>query len=143
MKAFFTWLILFLAIFAGISIFAHITLSAQPINVLIAIDESYRMQSVDRKVQTFIKEQKNRRYTRFAIITNRRADAVHSWQGKPQLQDFKAFGSWNLAKLLDASAFPEINKADEIYILTNARDTSSLGTLPGKAKLVALTPLAD
>ena len=102
MKAFFTWLGLFLAIFAGISVFSHITLSASPVKVLIAIDESFRMGNAERKIQNFIKELKNRRYTRFAIITSRRPAAIHSWQKTPRLSAFNAFGPGELEKLLDA-----------------------------------------
>lgn len=143
MKSFAIWLVIFLALVAGLFLVNHLALTAAPRKVLIAIDESFRMKSVERKVINFLKELKNKPYTQFSIITNRRPDPIHSWESSPKLTGFNAFGSWPLEKLLNENLYPLIGEARNIIILTNARDISALPEPGGKISIVQLTPLAD
>jgi hypothetical protein len=140
MKQFFIWLVVFLGLFAGLSAYYHLDLSAHPNKLLVAIDESYKMQSVSSvKIKEVLNSLKNRNYTQFGLITTKRN--IHSWQNNLGWDSLQGYGPRDLENLLNANLYPQVKEANLVYILTNAQDVSMIRQLP-HVRIIQLEPLS-
>ena len=138
MKAFIVWLIIFVALYAGLSVPYHVYLQRHPRRVLIAVDTSYPMRSAWQQVSATIAAIPKERYSQFSVITDK--TKIHSWQNQAKLGNVQLYGPRDLGKLLDRQRYPEINAARRIYLVTNTADLTSLGHLT--EKVILLNPSA-
>lgn len=129
MKQFLIWLVVFWGLFAGLSVYYHLDYSAHPVKILVAVDESYKMQSVSPvKLKAAINAIKNKRYAQFSLITTKRN--VHGWQAELAWDSLQAYGPRDLESLRNDRLFPQVKEARELYVITNAADLSGLSGLP-------------
>ncbi len=127
MKAFAVWLAANLLAFGLLGGSYHLSLTDEPRKVLVVVDSSFAMKSVWHRVPKLLEEIGERRYARFALITEK--GRVHDWEARPRLGRLQAYAPRNFEKLAEGAAFPEIGEASEIYFLTNAPEAEleSLG----------------
>ena len=126
MKQFVIWLLILLVLFGGLSMFYHSYLNQNPRYILFAIDTSASMQSEWFKVLEYLKQYEGTRYTSFCVITTHQG-AVQDWRMRldvPGINNIKVYGPRRVENFLDSSRFPQLKKAQEVYVFTNADDTS-------------------
>ncbi len=139
MKQFVIWLIIFLAIYSGISIYYHQDLMNNPKKLVIAVDESFKMNNLMPRLREQLNSLKERKYTIFSVVTSQRK--IHDWESRPRLDNFQPFGPRDFEQMMDNIESLSY-EADEIIIFTNAKDISLLQQLD-KTDIVQLNPLTD
>ncbi len=120
MKPFGLWLAVALAAFGGLAAAYHLALTAAPHRVLVVVDSSFAMKDDWPGVKRTLNGFEARRYSEFALITEKRR--VHGWRATLRPGRLTAYAPRDFAKLADGTAFPEIAEAAEIHFLTNAPD---------------------
>lgn len=118
MKSFGLWLAVALAAFGGLALAYHLALTAAPNRVLVVIDSSFAMRDDWPGVARALKRFETRRYSEFALITEKRR--IHGWRATLRPGRLSPYAPRDFAKLADGTAFPEIAEAAEIHFLTNA-----------------------
>ena len=139
MKQFVIWLIIFLAIYSGISIYYHGYLTDNPKKIVIAVDESFNMNNLMPRIKEQLNSLKKRNYTIFSVVTSQRK--IHDWKSMPRIDNFQPFGPRDFEQMAD-NIESLLGEADEIIIFTNAKDISLLQQLD-KTNIVQLNPLTD
>ncbi len=139
MKQFIIWLIIFLAMYSGISIYYHQYLISNPKKLIIAVDESFKMNNLKPRIREQLNSLKGRNYTIYSLVTSQRK--IHDWETRPSLDDFQPFGPRDFEQMIDIIE-PLSGEADEIIIITNAKDISLL-TQINKSNIILLNPLTD
>ncbi|MGK5095048.1 hypothetical protein WDW89_23940 [Deltaproteobacteria bacterium TL4] len=117
MKAFLQWTGIALAIFSSMGIVSHWHLTNNPHKLLIAVDSSYEMQGVWPQVVAKLQEISNRRYSQFALVTEK--NKIHSWASSLRLGKVAPYAPRQWDKL-SPQRYPEINEATHKYLITNA-----------------------
>lgn len=120
MKRFFIWLSIFLVINILISSGLHFYLKKNPKKIIIAVDTSYKMSSNWSKVIKYVERYGNKRYTKYALITDK--FILHSWEDKvisQKLNNIKSYGIRELEIFYNDQRYKEIKEADLIYVLTD------------------------
>jgi len=129
MKQFLIWLAIIFLLFVGVSVYYHITLIANSYKIFVGVDVSGYMDDVKLKIPSQLSYLTGKMYTQYTLATNRSKKSermIHSWQPELQIEEItniKMFSNLDLKVLLD---FPEIKEADEIIIISNAKDVSML-----------------
>lgn len=118
MKSFAIWLVIVFALFGGLSGVSHVYLENHPRRVLIAVDSAFPMQSVWSKVPGRIEAMAGRRYTRYALITEK--NRIHPWADRPEYRPFSPYAPRDFSALTDTDRFPEIAEAGTRILMTNA-----------------------
>lgn len=139
MKQFLIWLLIFIAAYTGISIYYHQHLSGNPKKLIIAIDESFKMNNQIARIKEQLLSLKQRNYTVFSVVTSQRK--IHDWGNRPDLDNFQPFGPRDFEKLIE-NIKPLSGEADEIIVITNAKDVSLLKQI-NKVNIIQLNPLTD
>lgn len=117
-KPFGIWLVITLLLFGGLSGASHVYLNAHPRRVLIAVDSAFPMQAVWSRVPARIDELTGRRYTRYALITEK--NRIHGWADQPDFRPFSPYAPRDFSALSDTDRFPEIAEANTRILITNA-----------------------
>lgn len=128
MKLFIIWLVLFILLFGGLSVFYNILLNANPTKILIAVDTSYFMSTSWQNVTDRIKEFESKRYTKYALITDKRL--IHSWNNElkyNEIENIKPYGPRELENFSNSNnKYQEIKQADRIVVFTDENDLSMI-----------------
>ena len=117
------WLVAILAAFAVLGGIYHAYLTASPTRVFVVVDSSNPMNSVWSQVPDALDDISGRRYAEFSLATEK--ERVHGWSSTLDLGSPSAYAPRNLQ-----FSYPEIEEADEIYLITNA-DSSETAHLVG------------
>jgi hypothetical protein len=125
--------------YSGISIYYHQYLISNPKKLIIAVDESFKMNNLKPRIREQLNSLKGRNYTIYSLVTSQRI--IHDWETRPSLDDFQPFGPRDFEQMIDIIE-PLSGEADEIIIITNAKDISLL-TQINKSNIILLNPLTD
>ena len=128
MKPFIIWLAIACAVFGGMSGTYHLYLSSNPRLVLVAVDSSFSMQSAWPRVADQLESLDDRHYARFSLVTEK--NRVHGWDEALTLGKIVPYAPRDFSKLSDSSAYPELDEAQEKYLITN-RDGAKESGLKG------------
>lgn len=120
MRSFAVWLVMTLAIFGLVAGGYHWYLTNNPRRVLVVVDTSFPMQPYWKNVKSEIQNLASRRYTIYAVITEKQR--IHGWSRDLNLGTTKLFAPRNLSILTDQSKYPEFMDATEIHLITNASE---------------------
>jgi hypothetical protein len=138
-KQFLIWLFVFTAAYAGISIYYHQYLEDNPKKLIIAVDESYKMNNQLPRIKEQILSLKERNYTVFSVVTSQRK--IHDWESRPELDNFQPFGPRDFEQLIE-NMEPLSEDADEIIVITNAEDITLLKNI-NNVNIVRIHPLTE
>ena len=139
MKPFLLWCAVFFGLYGVLSSVYHLHLTRYPRKVLVAVDTSFPMQAVWSQVPDTLAALQAQRYTLFGLITDKAR--IHPWQSRLELGHLQPYAPRALAQMLDQHRYPEMAAADQIYVVTNA--TNSTGLVEDKRwHIVQLQPLA-
>ncbi len=135
LKPFAIWLALTLVVFGIFGTVYHLYRSANPTKVLVVVDSSFPMDAAWDRVPDELDQIGDKRYAEFSLVTEK--ERIHSWSstlepGTVEKVDPYAPRNW------DGLDYPEIEEAEEIYLLTNA-GRSETEQFRGW-KIVRLTP---
>ena len=125
MKRFLVFLVIFIILAAGITVFTSIYLDLNPKKIVIAVDSSYNMNNYWTRLTEIVKSYESARYSTFTLITDKMT--VHSWDTELKtykLGSIKPYGPQDITVFLDDRRYPELKKAAQIIIITDAEDTS-------------------
>lgn len=127
MKIFSAWLFGTVIAFGALAGAYHVSLGSDPHKVVVIVDSSYAMSDVWHRVEQRLQGFDERRYTEFALLTDK--GRAHGWSTRLKLALLTPYGPRSFERLLDGQSFPELSEADEVYILTNApaNETAGLG----------------
>jgi hypothetical protein len=139
MKQFVIWCAIFVGVWAGLSGAYHLYLTRNPRKVLVLVDTSFGMHTVWAQMPEVVERFRHRRYTVFSLITDKAR--LHSWQARLTLGNITPYAPRALAKMVDRQRYPEIDAADQVYIVTNASDIAALPDAK-EWHVVQLCPLA-
>jgi hypothetical protein len=124
MKPFAVWLAIFFGLFAGLSVSYHLYLTHNPRKVLVVLDTSFPMKTVWGQIPGMLDSFQDRRYTVFGMVTDKAR--IHGWQPRLNLGNITPYAPRELTKLIDRQTYPEIDAADQVYLVTNASNISAL-----------------
>jgi len=139
MKQFLLWCVLFLGLYGVLSSTYHLYLTRHPRKVLVAVDTSFPMQAVWSQVPDTLAAIQAQRYTLFSLITDKAR--IHPWQSRLELGHLQPYAPRSLAQMLDPHRYPEMAAADQIYVVTNAANSTTLAA-DKRWHIVQLQPLA-
>jgi len=123
MKTFAIWFAATLTLFGFLSGAYHAYLSENPRRVLVVIDSSFPMRAVWRKAEAELRSLNGRRYTEYALISEKAR--IHSWSEALRLGTLSPFAPRNFANLRNSARYPEMNSAMEVHFITNAAETQT------------------
>ena len=139
MKHFLVWCVVFLGLYGVLSSTYHLYLTHHPRRVLVAVDTSFPMQAVWSQVPDTLAALQTQRYTVFSLITDKAR--IHPWQSTLELGHLQPYAPRALAQMLDRHRYPEMAVADQIYVVTNATNSTALAE-DKRWHIVQLQPLA-
>jgi hypothetical protein len=139
MKQFLIWLFVFLLLYGGTGFYYHQYLTENPKKLVIAVDESFKMNNLLPRIRDQINLLKERNYTTFSVVTSQRI--VHDWESRPKLDNFQPFGPRDFEEMKEFIE-PFSSEADEIIVITNAKDISDIKQL-NKVNIIQLHPLTE
>jgi hypothetical protein len=139
MKQFLLWCAVFLGLYGVLSSTYHLYLTRHPRRVLVAVDTSFPMQVVWSQVPDALDALQEQRYTLFSLITDKAR--IHPWQTRLELGRLQPYAPRALAQMLDSHRYPEMAVADQIYVVTNATNSTPLAE-DKRWHIVQLQPLA-
>ncbi len=125
MKPFIIWLAIACIVFSGMSGAYHLYLSSNPRLVLVAVDSSFSMKSAWPRVADKLEGIAERRYASFSLVTEK--NRIHTWDDRLKLGKLVPYAPRDFSKLADSSAYPELDEAQEKYLITTrdgARESS-------------------
>jgi len=105
MKIFAAWLLGTGIAFGTLAGVYHVSLSSNPHRVVVIIDSSYAMTDVWHRIEQRLKGFDERRYTEFALLTDK--GQAHGWSSQLKLGPLVPYGPRSFEKLLDGQSFPE------------------------------------
>ena len=117
----------------------HLHLTSHPRRVLVAVDTSFPMQAVWSQVPDTLAILQAQRYTLFSLITDKAR--IHPWQSRLEFGHLQPYAPRALAQMLDRHRYPEMAVADQIYVVTNAINSTALAE-DKRWHIVQLQPLA-
>lgn len=133
MKTFLTWLAVTLTIFGVTGASYHYYLDRNPYQVVVVLDTSFPMRNVWHKVSDTIEDLDGKRYTEYALITDK--NQTCSWSKNLKLDKIRPYGPRDFSGLAkNTAAFED----STVYLISNAgRDI--LSQFPNW-KLIRLEP---
>jgi len=123
MRPFAIWLAIAIGIYGAFAGAYHMYLIGSPRRVLVIVDSSFPMQPVWTDVQADVRRLSGRRYTLYALITEKQR--VHGWSSTLNLGSLKPYAPRSLLNLYAETEYPEFAEATEIHVLTNAVEALS------------------
>jgi hypothetical protein len=151
MKQFAVWAGLLVILYGALAAGSQLSGALNPQNILIAIDVSASLDASKYRLPQALAFLKEKAFTKFGIITNspsrelrtitkikplQSSEYKFGWIPVEKLDNYlaavmniKMYTTFDLNKLLEFE-FDEINSADEIIFVTNARDVSVLKKIP-------------
>lgn len=139
MHAFLRWAVVFVGLYAGLAVAAHVFLTRHPRRVAVALDASFPMQAVWAQVPATLEALHTQRYTVFSLLTEKAT--IHSWQPRLALGRLQPYAPRALPQLLDVATHSELRDADQVIVVTNAPQSAAL-TVEQRWRLVQLHPVA-
>jgi hypothetical protein len=139
MKQFLLWCVVFFGLYGVLSSAYHLHLTSHPRRVLVAVDTSFPMQAVWSQVPDTLATIQVQRYTLFSLITDK--VRIHPWQSRLEFGHLQPYAPRALAQMLDRHRYPEMAVADQIYVVTNAINSTALAE-DKRWHIVQLQPLA-
>jgi hypothetical protein len=139
MKQFLLWCVVFFGLYGVLSSAYHLHLTSHPRRVLVAVDTSFPMQAVWSQVPDTLAIIQVQRYTLFSLITDK--VRIHPWQSRLEFGHLRPYAPRALAQMLDRHRYPEMAVADQIYVVTNAINSTALAE-DKRWHIVQLQPLA-
>ena len=139
MKQLLIWCAVFLGLYGGMSGAYHLHLTRHPRRVLVAVDTSFPMQVVWSQVPDMLAALRTQRYTLFSLITDK--THIHTWQPQLDLGHLQPYAPRALAQMLDQRRYPDIVVADQVYVVTNAANSTALAK-DKRWHIVQLQPMA-
>lgn len=140
MKTFFSWLIVFILLFGGLSVFTHLGRTANPTRIVISFDDSYYMKEAWPKIASRLKPYTGRRYTEYFVLSNK-TKISQDWEKKLDLGRFSQtrlfLEEFPITDLVNSKKYPELQKADRILIFTTNPEAKGL-TADAKVELIRL-----
>ena len=124
MKPFSIWLAVTLLVFGSFGAAYHSYLTDNPRKVLVALDTSFPMQSVWHRVPRVLETFDHRRYTEFALVTDK--NRIHGWSPKLVLGTVGLYAPRDFSKLTDNASYPEIDEASEKWLVTNSEPSQTV-----------------
>ena len=121
MKSFFVWLSITVVLFATAGASYHFYLKSSPRKILVAINSSYAMQTVWPRLPGALDALCRRPYTEFALVTEK--NRVHGWATECSFRGVTAYAQRDFSKFSRPNAFPEVEEANETYLITNAKES--------------------
>jgi len=117
MKPFIIWLAVACVVFGGMSGAYHLYLSANPRLVLVAVDSSFSMKSAWPRVAEKLETLEKRHYASFSLVTDK--NKIHSWADRLTLGKIVPYAPRDFSTLTSGNRYPEIDEAQEKYLITN------------------------
>jgi hypothetical protein len=139
MKQLLIWCAVFWGLYGGMSAAYHVHLTRHPRRVLVAVDTSFPMQVVWSQVPDTLAALRTQRYTLFSLITDK--THIHTWQPQLDLGHLQPYAPRALAQMLDQRRYPDIVVADQVYVVTNAANSTALAK-DKRWHIVQLQPMA-
>ncbi len=118
MRIFALWLGLVVVVAAGLSGAYHLYQTQHPARVLVIVDSSFPMEAVWAQVPDALRDIEGGRYAEYSLVTDK--DEIHSWQDQLHLGSITPYAPRNFDRLRDATAYPELEEATEVYFITTA-----------------------
>lgn len=125
MRAFALWLLLTLAGFGGLGGGYHLSLRGDPHRVLVVVDSSFVMKPDWHRVFGALDRIENRRYTQFALATEK--GPVHGYRGQLDARRLTPYAPRDFSRLENLENTSELAGAEEIILVTNAPASSTVG----------------
>ena len=121
------WLVATLTVFAVIGGIYHVYLTANPAKVFVVVDASNPMTSVWDQVPGALDDISGRRYAEFSLAVEAvgHEQSIHGWSSTLDLGAQTPYAPRDLQ-----FDYPEIEEADELYLITNA-DAAETSHLTG------------
>lgn len=119
MKRFGIWLATATATYGAIAGGWHLYLEANPHSLAVVVDASYPMQADWGKLAPHWERIAERRYTRFALATEK--GLQHSWDPALHPERITPYAPRDFERLRHLrDSLPELREADEVWLITNA-----------------------
>lgn len=125
MKAFFSWLAITVASFAGLGGGYHLVLDRNPKHVLVVVDSSFAMKPDWSRIPGILDRIDDARYSLFALDTEK--GPVHGYQRHLDGERLMPYAPRDLSKLKNISVQPEFARADKYILVTNAPASATAG----------------
>lgn len=135
LKPFAIWLALTLAVFGIFGTVYHLYRAANPTKVLVIVDSSFPMEAVWDRVPEELDQIGAGRYAEFSLVTEK--ERIHSWSSTLKPRELRTVDPY-APRNWDGLDYPEIEEAEEIYLLTNAGRSETEQFLGWK--IVQVTP---
>jgi len=120
-KRFGLWLASATIVYGAIAGGWHLYLNANPRSLAVVIDASYPMQANWSQLRSQLDRIADRRYTRFALATEK--GLQHSWDWNLNLGRVTPYAPRNFERLRSLrDSLTELREADEVWFITNAAD---------------------
>jgi hypothetical protein len=137
MRAFLIWIAVFLALTLSYSILTHNYLSANPRNIVIAVDTSFEMKKDEAAVDAIIRNIIKIPYSVFTLITDK-SKLLSGVNGSVFSADLKYYGSLNVDDLIDPQRYPELNKAEKVFVIIESGKRSAVLKKIPRAQIIEL-----
>jgi hypothetical protein len=118
MKPFGIWLLLAATLFGALAAGYHFHLTRHPRPLLVALDASYPMQPAWGRVPGILDRLDDRRYARFALVTEK--NRIHGWDSELKPGRVAPYAPRDLSRLADPQGYPEMEDAVGMILITNA-----------------------
>jgi len=112
------WLGAAVVVLGGVVLGYHAFRESNPDQVLVVVDSSFPMQDAWNDVRAKLDDIDDRRYSEFALITEKRR--VHTWSSALDLDGIEPYAPRDFSGLENPADYPEIDDASEIIFITNA-----------------------
>ncbi|MGI9602094.1 MAG: hypothetical protein ACR2QE_09430, partial [Acidimicrobiales bacterium] len=109
------WLVVVVAVFAGLAIAASLWPEDEAKRVFVVVDASFPMREVWDEVDNELDRIDNRDNTEFALATEK--DFIHTWRDNLRLGSVEAFAPCDFDEI---EAYAEVAEADELILVTTA-----------------------
>lgn len=118
MKALAIWVVVVSLVFGAAAGIYHVARSRDPEQVFVVVDSSFPMAQDWAEVQTVLDGLDGDRYAEYALATEK--TTVHTWADELHLAGVTAYAPRDLSKLLRPDAYPEMEEASKLVLVTNA-----------------------
>lgn len=119
MKRFALWFAATTAVYGAVAGGWHLYLKANPHNLAVVLDASYPMQADWPKLGSQLDRIADRRYTRFALATEK--GLQHGWDSALHPGRVTPYAPRDFERLRSLrDSLPELRDADEVWFITNA-----------------------
>ena len=125
MKALLIWLGAAIIVLAGVAFGYHVFRENNPDRVLVVVDSSFPMHDAWNDVRARLDDIDDRRYSEFALITEKRR--VHGWSSTLDLDGVEPYAPRDFSELEKPDVYPEVEDASEIIFITNANASETKG----------------